>query len=192
MLFLCWRSFRASNPSVRARRLRRSPTEGTPLGVSVDSRCMVSLMPAQFVFWCPYAGADPSVRPTPKAAHEAALPPKYSRTGHSKRLFAFIPPNLPPKIKALLPCADHSPISAPAACRAGRVGRSEIKPQAVGERGDDGAPQLRFGDLDVKFAPPRARRGAAPYKNCLTSLYTRYFSRSSAMSVSVMPSTIMQ
>ena len=62
MLFLCWRSFRASNPSVRARRLRRSPTEGTPLGVSVDSRCSVSLFSAQFLFWRPYAGANSSVR----------------------------------------------------------------------------------------------------------------------------------
>ena len=30
---------RMMDPAVRARRLRRSPTEGTPLGVSVDSRC---------------------------------------------------------------------------------------------------------------------------------------------------------
>ena len=42
------------NSAVRARRLRRSPTEGTPLGVSVDSRCAVSgISLLNFCMWRP-------------------------------------------------------------------------------------------------------------------------------------------
>ncbi len=46
------------NPAVRARHLRRSPTEGTPSGVSVDSRCRVSLVTAQFLHWRPCRAED--------------------------------------------------------------------------------------------------------------------------------------
>ena len=42
------------NSAVRARRLRRSPTEGTPSGVSVDSRCAVSgISLLNFCMWRP-------------------------------------------------------------------------------------------------------------------------------------------
>ena len=50
---------RMMDPSVRARRLRRSPTEGTPLGVSVDSRCRVPLMAHSFFcMWRPCRADD--------------------------------------------------------------------------------------------------------------------------------------